>query len=75
MTHWVGIGMLIASIPLFFAARREAFSGATVGVRRVVHGGLFLAGLLGLFLALFGSLARTVAAGLLWIACAWALNR
>ena len=81
MTHWIGIGMLGVSIPLFFAARRRGgfqtrpYNDANLLVRRIVHGGIFLMGLLGVFLALFGSFERAGAAILIWIACAWALNR
>ena len=75
MTRWTGLILLLASIPIFLKARKNSHAGKRKLLDRRASAVIFLMGVFGLCLLVFGSVARAGAVVAIWCIIAWAYNR
>ena len=74
MVRWIGFVLLITSAPLFFTARGRWLKRSRVIYRRLTTGAVFMMGILGLCMLIFGHGKEAVIVLATWTFIAWLYN-
>jgi hypothetical protein len=75
MTRWIGLALLLISVPLFLYIRESPRSQSRGLLRRVIHVSTLLIGFFGVCLILFGNPLRALVVLGVWCGIAWLYNR